>query len=382
MALARKFHRVSAAKTIWFAAIFIIQLAAVTAIAEIRCDDCGKVISGVYYVSPDGKSYCESCWKSGAVCAQCGKFTRSPVKVDALDFCSACFSKLPRCSLCSRPMAGSFTRYPDAGLQVCPACEREKPHCQRCGLPVDKIITIDDVNICMKCLERAERCHSCGNPLLEEYSFYEGNEKLKFCLKCTQRYPRCDVCGAPSGPNGTRLDDGRYLCPDCRKIAIFDMGLVESIRAKAAKFINVNMNMPIEHKIDFSLRGRDFIKSKAKGIHGDLNGLFYRKGDEFNIYALYGLREKDYYGVLAHELGHAWQAENCPDDLSLDDMEGFAQWIAYKTLLNFGNGNFAELLKEGDSIYARGLNKMLDIEKTKGTQAVFDYIRRKETKTF
>jgi hypothetical protein len=140
--------------------------------------------------------------------------------------------------------------------------------------------------------------------------------------------------------------------------------------------------MPIRREIDFSLRGKEYLQSKAKGIHGDLNGLFYRKGNDYYIYALYGLREKDYVSVLAHETAHAWQAENCPDDLPLEDLEGFAQWIAYRTLINFGYQDFADLLKEGDSIYSTGLNKLLDMEARYGARAVFDHVRSKKPKTF
>ena len=356
----------------------LIVLAAASLVsADIKCGSCGNSITGAYYVSPDGGIYCESCWKGSAICAQCGKMTRSPVKAEGLDFCPECYAKLPRCSLCSRPLVGSFTRYSELGLQVCPICEKEKPRCQRCGLPMDKFIVLNDTKLCMNCASQVERCHSCGDPILGEYSYFEGNQAFKYCLSCVKNYPRCDNCGAPSGPDGTRLADGRHLCPECRRVALFDIGLVDPIKKRVMKFVTSNMNMAIMRPIDFSLRDKDFLQSKAKGIHGDLNGLFYRRGNDFHIYVLYGLREKDYVSVLAHEIGHAWQAENCSDDLPLEDLEGFAQWIAYKTLLNFGYRDFAELLKEGDSIYAKGLNNMLKIEKYRGAQAVFNHVREK-----
>jgi hypothetical protein len=129
--------------------------------------------------------------------------------------------------------------------------------------------------------------------------------------------------------------------------------------------------MPIDHVVNFSLEDRNFLKKKANGIHGDLNGLFYQKGDKFYIYVLYGLREKDLISVLAHEIGHAWQAENGPQNASLEDQEGFAQWVAYKALIHFGYPEFAKLLEEGDSVYSKGLNKMLKLEINGGTPAVF-----------
>lgn len=137
------------------------------------------------------------------------------------------------------------------------------------------------------------------------------------------------------------------------------------------------MGMRITHRIAYSLQNVKFLEEKSKGIHGDLNGLFYRKGDNFNIYVLYGLRKKDLVGVLAHEMAHAWESENCKDDLSLEDLEGFAHWVAYHALSSLGYERHARNLSLGNNIYAEGLRKMLEREAKGGSRAVFDYIRRK-----
>jgi hypothetical protein len=138
------------------------------------------------------------------------------------------------------------------------------------------------------------------------------------------------------------------------------------------------MGMPVEHTVHFSLEDKAFIKTKANGIPGDLKGLFYRKGNNYNIYVLYGLREKDLIEVIAHEMAHAWQAENCRDDMPLEDQEGFSQWIGYKTLSGFGYEDFARLMTQGDTIYAKGLSKMLKMEQTGGKGAVLEFIKRKK----
>jgi hypothetical protein len=135
------------------------------------------------------------------------------------------------------------------------------------------------------------------------------------------------------------------------------------------------MELRIKHDIKYSLQDKDFLKTKSKNMHGDLNALFYRKGDDFNIYVLYGLRKKDLIGAIAHEITHAWQAENCSNNLRLEDLEGFAQWVAYHTLVYFDYEPFAKTLLSGNSAYAAGLRKMLEMEKHGGSGAVFDYIR-------
>lgn len=267
--------------------------------------------------------------------------------------------------------------YPRLGLKICAQCEREKPRCEKCGVPTNDPIEIGGVILCERCAPKVERCRSCGKPLLDDYTFFEGNKSFKYCSNCVVKYPRCDDCGAPIGPDGVTLDDGRHLCPDCRRVAYFQPGLVESIRQKVQPFVTGNMGMPVKHNLNFSLKGQDFLKQKAKDIHGDINGLFYRKGNEFDIYLLYGLREKDLISVIAHELSHAWQAENCPKDILLENQEGFAQWVAYKALKAFGHDDFANLMTEGDNIYARGLTRMLRLEANGGPKAVFDFIKKK-----
>ena len=339
---------------------------------------CGKIISGNYYVAADGNSYCESCWKSNYVCEVCGRLVKAAVKVDGHNICSSCYAKLDICSYCGKPLIGAYTQYQGLSLKICPDCEKSLSRCQVCGIPVKNPIRIGNTVLCERCAGKVDRCRSCGNPLLDEYSFFEGNKTLKFCLACTKKYPRCDNCGAPIGPNGTTLDDNRHICPDCSRVAYFQPGLVTPIKDRVFKYVKDVMGMKIKHDIAYSLEDRNFLNNKATDIHGDLNGLFYRKGDKYNIYILYGLREKDLIAVIAHEIAHAWQAENCSDNIALEDQEGFAQWVAYKALSYFSLGDFAGLMTEGDTVYATGLNKMLNIEKNGGASGVFSYMMNKK----
>ena len=348
--------------------------------AQLYCMLCGKEIAGTYYKSGDGKTYCEQCWRSNSVCSLCGRLTRSAVTVDGRKICPACYSELDVCSYCSKPLVGTYTQYPTLNIKICQQCEQTLSRCSNCGIPVKEPISFGNTILCERCIKKVERCTSCGEPLLQDYSFFEGNNTLKYCFACISKYPRCDNCGAPSGANGTALDDGRHLCPECRKVAIFDAGLIDPIRQKVAAFVSQNLGMNIKHDIKFLIKDRKFLQEKAADIdlHGDLNGLFYRKGNDYYIYILYGLREKDMISVIAHEIAHAWQAENSPDNMQLEDQEGFSQWVAFKALKHFALDDFAALMTEGDSVYARGLLKMLKLEKVRGSSGVFEYISRKK----
>jgi hypothetical protein len=346
-----------------------------TSSADLRCQICGKNISGTYYKSVTNEIYCEACWKSNETCSQCGRLVRSTIQVDNAKLCRDCYIKLSRCSLCDKPLIGNYTEYPKLGLKVCSQCERDKPHCEKCGVPLKNLNRLGGAILCERCVGKTERCHCCGEALLGNYTFYEGNKDFKYCDECVAKYARCENCGAPSGRDATKLNDGRYLCPDCRRIAYFDPGLVGSIKKKVLAFISANMGMPIRHPVGFSLEGLSFLRQKDKNVHGDINGLFFRKGDKFDIYVLYGLREKDLISVIAHEFAHAWQAENCPEKMAFEDQEGFAQWVAYKTLNFYNQDSFANLLADSNDAYARGLKKMLQIESRGGTTAVFNAVK-------
>lgn len=280
-----------------------------------------------------------------------------------------------KCDLCGKTITGSYNYYPDIGINVCSQCEKNKPRCDNCRRPVNEPLRVGLARLCERCAASVERCHSCGNALLRDYTYFEGNEVLKYCPECVAKYPLCADCGAPSGPRGTKLDDGRYLCPDCRSVALFEPGLITPIKKEVLSYLDSEIGIRIRHDIKYSLQDKNFLNIKSKDMHGDLNGLFYRKGDDYNIYVLYGLRKKDLIGVLAHEITHAWQAENCGGDLELEDLEGLAQWVAYYTLIYFDYERFARTMLSGNSVYAAGLRKMLEIEKHGGSKAVFDYIR-------
>ena len=280
-----------------------------------------------------------------------------------------------KCDLCGKAITGSFNFYPDTGINVCSQCAQSKPKCESCQRPVNKLLQVGLARLCERCASNVEKCHSCGTALLRDYNYFEGNEALKYCSGCVARYPICSDCGAPSGPHATKLNDGRYLCPDCRSLALFEPGLVTPIKKQVISYLDSKMGIRIKHDIKYSLQDKDFLKTKSKNTHDDLNALFYRKGDDYNIYVLYGLRGKDLIGAIAHEITHAWQAENCGNNLQLENLEGFAQWVAYHTLLYFGYEQFAKNMRLGSSVYANGLRKMLEIEKHRGSRAVFDYIK-------
>lgn len=363
-------------KGLALACILMFALAATT-YAAVKCDICGKEISGKYATGPDNTHYCWDCYSKYPVCSGCGKIFKSLITVGDRKFCRDCYSKIKRCDFCGEPLSRSYTMYPELGINLCPKCEASAPRCQSCNRPAKTLNRIGDTYLCDVCAAKVNRCYSCGEPLLSDYKFFEGDESRKYCDRCVKKYPKCADCGAPSGPQGTELDDGRYLCAACRSLAIFSPALITPIKRDVIGYLSGVMNMDIEHSIDYTVQDQKFLEEKSEDHNHDINGLFYRRGLDFNIYVLYGLRRKDLVWVLAHEVTHAWQAENCPQDLVSEDREGFAQWVAYHATINFGYGQYAENMRKGTGMYSRGLNKMIEMEKKSGSKAVFDYIKMK-----
>jgi len=132
--------------------------------------------------------------------------------------------------------------------------------------------------------------------------------------------------------------------------------------------------LDIHHKITLSILPTldDSRDKPKKRIYAEL-GEFRRKGDRFTITVLESLPEETLYETLAHELAHAWQAENPVPNQRLIVKEGFAQWVASKVLKEFRFENSLKRLKTRDDLYGEGYRLMESIERKNGPRAVFQF---------
>lgn len=354
--------------------IFIFLYAA--AAAGPVCHICGKPIEGNYIQYENGEYYCSDCCQKYAHCDQCGRPSTSLTFVGDKRICSDCLAKSLRCGICGEPIIGKYTSYPEINLNVCERCMATVPKCDFCGRPDKNLRIVGNKKICSDCMKKTDLCAICGEPIIGQYGVFEGNLNRKYCQKCIDRYPKCSSCGAPVGLSDNVLEDGRHLCASCYAAGLFRGDQVAAIKTEALNYLSSYLDMNISHKITYTLQGEDFIQEKSNGLSGDLNGLFYRKGDNFSIYVLYGLRPNDLYQVLAHELAHAWMSENAKSERSLEESEGFAQWVAYHFLGHRGLQEQQQLLLAGDDVYASGLRLMLQIEKERGRRGVIEFVTK------
>ena len=361
-------------KNLYFIFAIVILLAAVAS-PTINCSLCGKPITGKYVKFDDGSVYCMDCMQKYPHCFKCGKPSNATTTIDGKVVCRDCLTTLPRCDFCNKPLVGNYITYPELNMKLCNECAATVPRCDICNKPDKDLITVGSKHICRSCYAKSDFCYICGEPIKGEFMWFDGDNTKKYCESCVRAYPQCASCGAPVGKYGKKLEDGRVLCPDCYKAGVFQAATVSAIKQRILDYLASEFSMTLNHKVRYTLQGQDFIKQKSNGALGDLNGLFYCRNSDFQIYVLYGLRKKDLYQVIPHEIAHAWAMENCRDYLTQEESEGFAQWIAYYTLRHFGYKDFSESLLKGDNVYARGLRLMMDIERRHGRTAVFDSLK-------
>ena len=210
-------------------------------------------------------------------------------------------------------------------------------------------------------------------------------QAIVVCRRCHQSAPRCDGCGVPAGSNHVALPDGRHICPRCHKTAIYDQARGQELFGRVAHVVTDQLGLGLNVGTDFTLVDHQHLQRLATESPGDLPGdpakvvgLFARKGRKRVMYLLSGLPQIVLIQVAAHEWAHAWQGENCP--LLRDPLvrEGFAEWVAYKTLQALGAVKKMALMERRNEMYGDGLRKMLALEQQVGVIGVLDFCRRAE----
>jgi hypothetical protein len=235
-----------------------------------------------------------------------------------------------------------------------------------------------------------KHCHLCGRRLRGRAWVYAPNgvpdeQAIVVCRQCHQDAPRCDVCGLPMGDNHVRLPDGRRTCAHCRQTAIYDPARAQALFERVALVVTGQLGLGLNVGTDFALVDSQHLRRLAEeaspAFHDDpdkIVGLFVRKGRRRVMVLLSGLPQALLIQTTAHEWAHAWQGENCP--LLQDPLvrEGFAEWVAYKTLQVMGAVKKMALMEQQDGLYGEGLRNMLELEQRDGASGVIAFCRRAE----
>jgi len=239
-----------------------------------------------------------------------------------------------------------------------------------------------------------KHCHICGRRLWGRGWSYAPDEPwpelgrrqaIVVCRHCYETAPRCDVCGVPLGPEHVHLPDGRSICARCAQTAITGAAQAQALFERVTRIVTDQLGLGLNVGTSFTLVDPQHLRRLAaeaqpplRGDPGKVIGLFARQGRKRMVYVLSGLPQITLIQVSAHEWAHAWQGENCP--LLRDTLvrEGFAEWVAYKTLQTLGAVKKMALMRQQRGLYGEGLRKMLDLEQRNSASGVLDFCRRSE----
>ncbi|MHB2018791.1 MAG: basic secretory protein-like protein [Candidatus Xenobia bacterium] len=150
----------------------------------------------------------------------------------------------------------------------------------------------------------------------------------------------------------------------------------QTIYAQARAF-DASLGLHVDRDIPLMVRTRDELEVE-NNTHGgrtlELNG-FYRPYNVESIWVCSGLSPDEMFGTCCHELAHAWQSSDCPQqDRKLT--EGFARWVEWKAMQSRGDEQIANLLlHDRDPDYGGGLRFLVNLEQNQGAAAVIQYAK-------
>lgn len=290
----------------------------------------------------------------------------------------------PFCNLCGQPTYGQGVSYrrqsQRKGLVICLSCEDETKRCDICHIPVHPAMSED--GSCPTCAEGLPVCAACERRI-KDRAYQNLANNVCYCESCFTRQPRCGICSGAVGLKGQKLHDGRFICAQCNKTAIYEFEKANVLYRRVIALTRYHLG--IELKICPALvlvdRQQMFYLIKQTSLHQPENpdmifGVFVRRNEKRGIYIETGLPQILMLQVMAHEYAHAWQTENSPRHQDPLIREGFAEWVAYRVLTTIGSVKKAALMEQRQDLYGQGLQLMLNLERKGGSSAVFELAQR------
>lgn len=230
-------------------------------------------------------------------------------------------------------------------------------------------------------------CNLCGVALGHEYHLFtqsQGERRLVACHGCYARAERCTVCGAPVAATPPRLSDGRPICAVCRETAVDDPVMGRAIYEEVRRMAATRLGLTVHLYQGFALYSRNDMERLRSlvtdDIHGrqtkgHLLGAFLKLSPRYEIVVETGLPRLLFCKVVAHEYGHAWQAENASFQRDALLVEGFCEWVAYHILGALNAAAVQECQRAAGGLNGDGLRLLLAIEADGGIPAVLAAVR-------
>ena len=239
----------------------------------------------------------------------------------------------------------------------------------------------------------AEPCAICGKEITGEtiyvYTDKVTNEKKHLCYDCSLLADVCFVCGMPVRRDALKLSDGRVLCARDARKAVLDSndaknicaGVQEEMDRLFSRFTSfpTNVEVRIVDRVSllalFKVPGNDF---DCPDILCYFQSKTNRHRVQFEISLMSALPRAELKSTCAHELSHAWVAQNVSaerkENLSKDAQEGFCELISY--LLMDSDSEEGEKKAILENSYTRGqIDLFVAAERAHGLNDVLDWMK-------
>ncbi len=199
-----------------------------------------------------------------------------------------------------------------------------------------------------------------------------------WCARCARESKACALCGVPA--RDPRVRDGRVLCAECAHHLVEDEAEFLRLYVDTQQRLESILGRPLARVPDLVIV--PIADVDRRGLTGPvpfekLGGLFTREPDgRTRIQLVSPLTEPRARAVLAHELTHAWQTENCPDSQGIRVREGFAEWAAWSALEGIGPcaRERAKIETRSDE-YGHGFRIFRGLEEREGRESALRYAK-------
>jgi hypothetical protein len=224
-------------------------------------------------------------------------------------------------------------------------------------------------------------CTACGRPVGDHAWVVAGGRGF-YCDSCMKTSTPCSACGAPV--RTLSLRDGRAFCPDCAATLVEDGAVVSALYAELLDAAEARLGLRLRQRPKLLLESSAVLRAQEGSTTPPegLCGLFVRHEGGATIHILMPLPRARLLAVLAHEIGHAWQAESCADEQGPRLREGFAEWVSWH-LLEGREGCETErrVIAQRKDTYGDGFRVFLGLEERAGTAAAVWYAAAARNRT-
>lgn len=222
-----------------------------------------------------------------------------------------------------------------------------------------------------------DRCAACERELTAPV-LHDPPDPRRFCSRCASGGLCCDFCMVPVTEQTSRWPDGRKACRECWSTAINDQRVLDTLTTRAKEWMRSRLSMdPGECPVRFEDAGQI---ARLHGVSFSVQRGYTARPVGFYvpppiggpaIVIEHGTPRGIAYGVLVHELTHAWQFKHWPHHSPRTLVEGLAMWVEYQSLLAEGAIHAARASERfGDEVYGLGFRIALSIEAKHGAEFV------------